>query len=419
MKRLALVTLLLITSACTTTRSARLAVPPPDPRTIAEVEATVAQPSVTKALGWIDAHHDDILAEWRTLTEINAPSGHEAMRAAAIEQRLREIRSLEVSRDDAGNIIAVRKGIGDGPTVVIDAHLDTVFEPGLEIHTEIRDGRLYAPGVGDDTRNVEALLAIARALDAAGVETRGNIVFTFTVQEESNFGGMTHFLEQGSIRPDFLIALDGGDNSFTWAGIGSEELRIHFLGPGGHTLAHVPPLSATIPLARSIERFDRIRLPQTARLNVGMLSGSSVPNAKAADAWCSVDIRVMHDADLARIDGEIRRVVSDESRRSGLQFRIDQVSRRKVAMVPGQRFSPLVRTAEAVFEALGYHQPHMSANGSNHAGVALRHGISAISTGVGPCRGSHSLDENCAIEPLYHGIQKVLVLGVQMAGLAQ
>ena len=44
-------------------------------------------------------------------------------------------------------------------------------------------------------------------------------------------------------------------------------------------------------------------------------------------------------------------------------------------------------------------------------------GISAISTGAGPCDGSHSLAENCEIEPLYTGIKKVMLLELALAGV--
>jgi len=65
--------------------------------------------------------------------------------------------------------------------IVFDAHMDTVFQPGLQIKATIREGRIYAPGIGDDTRNVEALLATIRALDEAKIKTKGDLVFVFTV----------------------------------------------------------------------------------------------------------------------------------------------------------------------------------------------------------------------------------------------
>jgi len=136
-----------------------------------QAKALMARPELKAAFADVDRNHDAIIKEWIAITEINAPSGKEAERAAFVENLLRGYKSVEVRRDSAGNVVATRKGTGGGPLVVIDAHLDTVFQEGLKIKAELREGRIYAPGIGDDTRNVEAMLAMIRALDAANATT--------------------------------------------------------------------------------------------------------------------------------------------------------------------------------------------------------------------------------------------------------
>src|ERR671932_795061 len=64
--------------------------------------------------------------------------GREAERAAFVENLLKSYGSVEVRRDSAGNVVATRKGTGGGPLVVMDAHLDTVFQEGLKIKAELR-----------------------------------------------------------------------------------------------------------------------------------------------------------------------------------------------------------------------------------------------------------------------------------------
>jgi hypothetical protein len=67
---------------------------------------------------------------------------------------------------------------------------------------------------------------------------------------------------------------------------------------------------------------------------------------------------------------------------------------------------------------MGFDPPIGNA-GANNSSVALLNGITSISTGAGPCSETHSLTENCEIEPLYKGIKKILLLGVALAGLDQ
>lgn len=197
---------------------------PAQVKTVAEyteqVKALASRPELKAANDYIDRHHAEILREWITITEINAPSGHEQERAKYIEGLLRTYHLDDVHYDSAGNLVAVRKGTGRGRIIVFDAHMDTVFQPGLQIKATIRDGKVYAPGIGDDTRNVEALLATMRALNEAKVKTKGDLVFVFTVQEETTFKGVSNYVNENKGKIDQYVALDGGYEGFTYAGIG-------------------------------------------------------------------------------------------------------------------------------------------------------------------------------------------------------
>jgi acetylornithine deacetylase/succinyl-diaminopimelate desuccinylase-like protein len=375
------------------------------------VKALLARTEVRAAFAHVERHRDAILKEWIAITEINAPSGKEAERAAFIEKLLRGYKSLQVSRDAVGNVVATRKGTGGGPTVVIDAHMDTVFQEGLKIKVEVRDGKAYAPGIGDDTRNVEAMLAAVRALDAANLKTKGDIVFLFTVEEETSFRGVEEFVKTNKGRIDQYIALDGGYDSFTYGGIGINWYKHHFVGPGGHTRSSTPPYSATLPAARAIERIYQLQLPQgvPANLNIGMLGGADVVNAKAADAWFTVDLRSTSNEVISDLEKKIAAIVKEEAERERMTVRTELISATPAAQIPGHRESLLVKTTEAVHYAMGF-KPTITLSGSNNGNVALLAGIPAVSTGAGPCSNSHALTENCEIEPLYKGIQKVILL---------
>jgi len=409
-------TFLLLCLAALVTTVARAQV-----KTVAEyvdqVKAISNRTDLKAANDYIDRNHDTILREWIAITEINAPSGHEQERAKYVESLLRTYHLDDVHYDSAGNLIAVRKGTGGGPVIVFDAHLDTVFQPGLQIKATVRDGKVYAPGVGDDTRNVEALLATIRALNEAKVKTKGDLVFVFTVEEETTFKGVNNFVKENQGKIDHYVALDGGYEGFTYAGIGINWYRHHFIGPGGHTRSRTPPYSATLPLARAIERIYQLSVPTnpSSNLNIGMLGGADVFNAKAADAWFTVDLRSTANEVLADLESKIKTILDEEAAKVGMTVKTEVISKSPAASIPGHRDSYLVRMSEAVHRAMGFDPPITNA-GSNNGSVALLAGISSISTGAGPCDGSHSLAENCDIEPIYKGTKKVILLEVALAG---
>jgi acetylornithine deacetylase/succinyl-diaminopimelate desuccinylase-like protein len=384
-----------------------------------EVKAVQEDARVKAAFAYIDKDRDTILQEWIAITEINAPSKHEQERAKFLESLLRK-HNLEIRYDTAGNLIATRKGTVGRPVTVFDAHMDTVFQPGLKIRATVRDGRVYAPGVGDDTRNIEALLATIRALDAANVKTKGDLVFLFTTDEEAGMTGAKQYTKDNRGKVDYYIALDGGYEGFTYAGIGINWYRHHFVGPGGHTRSRTPPYSASLPMARAISRIYELKVPAnpSSNLNIGMLGGSEVVNAKASDAWFTVDLRSTSNEVIADLEKRIATILDEEAKREGMTVKTDIISSSPAAVLPGNRESHLVKVAEAVHRAMGFNPPIGNA-GSNNSSAALLQGISSISTGAGPCADAHALTENCEIEPLYRGIKKILLLEIALAGLSQ
>jgi acetylornithine deacetylase/succinyl-diaminopimelate desuccinylase-like protein len=385
-----------------------------------EARALLNRPETVAAFAYIDKTRDAILREWSAITEINAPSGQEKERARYIEKLLKKLKLKDIHYDGIGNLIATRKGTGGGPVVVFDAHMDTVFQPGLKIKTTIRDGKIYAPGVGDDTRNIEALLASIRALNNAHIKTKGDLIFVFTVSEETSLGGAKFFAKENKSRVNYYVALDGGYEGFTYAGIGINWYRYHFIGPGGHTRSRTPPFSATLPLARAIERIYTLKVPENppSNLNIGMLGGSEVVNAKASDAWFSVDLRSTSNEVIADLKKKVDEIVNEEAERVRMTVKTDVISESPAAVIPNHRNSEMVKIAEAVHLAMGFENPPITNTGSNNSSAALREGIPSISTGAGPCSDAHALTEWCEIEPFYKGTKKIILLELALAGMS-
>src|SRR3984893_18067139 len=330
MRRLILLlTILLVVTALTQAQVKTVA------QYIAQVQAVADRADVKAANDYIDRNHDSILHEWIAITEINAPSSQEQQRAKYIESLLRKYHLDDIHYDSAGNLIAVRKGTGGGPVIVFDAHMDTVFQPGLQIKATIRDGKIYAPGIGDDTRNVEALLTTIRALNEAKIKTKGDLVFVFTVEEETTFKGVNTYVKENKGKIDQYIALDGGYEGFTYAGIGINWYRQHFIGPGGPTRSQTPPYSASLPLARAIERIYQLKVPirPSSNLNIGMLCGSEVVNAKASDAWFTVDLRSTSNEVIADLEKKIRVILEEEAKRANMNLKTDIISTSPAAVI--------------------------------------------------------------------------------------
>src|SRR5258707_11342479 len=141
------------------------------------VQAIVRSPAFKTAVATLDAQHDRTVTDIVTLTEIPAPPFKEAAKGKAFMVMLKAEGLTDVEMDPEGNVMGLRRGTGPagGPLVVLAAHQDTVFPEGTPVKVRREGTKLYAPGVGDDSRSLAVLLAYIRALDAAKIQPKSDI----------------------------------------------------------------------------------------------------------------------------------------------------------------------------------------------------------------------------------------------------
>ncbi len=290
-----------------------LSAQPISPTISAPVEATfqrvLAAPVVKSALAAIEADDDRTLRDQIELTEIPAPPFKEAARAAEYARRLQALGFTDARIDKEGNVIAVRKGNGRGPLLVVSAHLDTVFPEGTDVKVKKQGERYYAPGIYDDGRGLASLLSVVRALNATQIKTVGDVWFVGTVGEEELGdlrGVKALFRDHAGI--DGFISLDGlGIDRVVNAATGSRRFKISYIGPGGHSFSAFGMPSATHAMGRAIAKMadvETISEPKTT-YTVGTVKGGTSVNAIAADAEIGLDMRSNSAAELAKLESKM------------------------------------------------------------------------------------------------------------------
>src|SRR5438045_675038 len=155
------------------------------PAVEAAYQAILANAKVVKTLEDIKADDDTALAEQKRITEIPAPPYKEKIRAEYFLKRMQELGFKEASIDSEGNVIALREGSGGGrPKLVVSAHLDPVFPEGTDVTVKEKDGVILAPGIGDESRGLAALLSLIKSINANGIATVGDVMFVGSVGRE-------------------------------------------------------------------------------------------------------------------------------------------------------------------------------------------------------------------------------------------
>ena len=326
------------------------------------------------------------------LSEIPAPTGHEHARAALVQAQFRSLRLRNVLTDAVGNVLGERPGETTEPSVVVCAHLDTVFPRDTTVRV-IRDGATLAgPGIVDNARGLAAMLALAEAIDGQALRTRRSILFAATVGEEGagDLRGAKHLF--ASIPSPFAcIALDGaGDERIVHRALGSRRLRLSFRGQGGHSWAAFGVPNAIHAAGATAARLALIPLPREPRttLSACRIGGGISINAIPADAWLEIDIRSSADDVLQRYAeeavGVAHAAVRDENRRRSpgtapLELDVATIGHRPSGELPAGH--PLVRCAEQATHDIG--RAPMLALASTDASVPISLGIPAIAIGAG------------------------------------
>ena len=158
--------------------------------------------------------------------------------------------------------LGLRKGIGNGPKLLISAHLDTVFPAGTDVKVKQRDGKLHAPGISDDTRGLAVPLSWLKVLNDNKVQTVGDLLFVGNVGEEElgNLRGMKRIFDDHLRHRRHGRAGAGARRQRPGPRHRQPPLRGHFKGPGGHSYAafgQVP--SAIHGMGRAIAKIAEIR----------------------------------------------------------------------------------------------------------------------------------------------------------------
>jgi tripeptide aminopeptidase len=353
-----------------------------------------------------DAAVARLLDETRRICAMPAPPFGEGPRAELVAWMLGEA-GAPATIDDTGNVIA-RLGPADGDAVVFAAHLDTVFEAGTEIRFEESGGRLAAPGIGDNSIAVAALLHLARHLQRLELTTPVALVATVGEEGLGDLRGAKALLDEMAVGA--FVAVEGQMlHAIKTAAVGSVRLRVIVRGPGGHPWSDRGTPSAAHGLVDALSGALAEAHSAGIVLNVGTMRGGTAINAIANEAVAEVDLRAEDDRLLQATAKRVEEVVGWAP--DGLETTIEALGRR-----PGGRVAddhPLVRAARRARLRAGL-PPADEGASSTDANAAHGRGIPAITVGVTTGGHAHRLDEYIDLEPIASGLAALEALAEEL-----
>jgi acetylornithine deacetylase/succinyl-diaminopimelate desuccinylase-like protein len=372
------------------------------------------------------------------IQQIPAPTLDEQRRAAQVYQYFQEEGLVDVSQDGVGNVFARIPACAPGQEslaaekglpVVVSAHLDTVFPIHIDLSLRREAGRIYAPGIGDNSLGVAGLFGLLWGLQQRGLAPAGaaaglpaDVWLVANVCEEGmgDLRGMRAIVDRFGDQVSAYVIVEGMALGQVYhRGLGVRRYRITAKTAGGHSWADYGQPSAVSEICRLVTQLDAISLPEHPRttLNVGLIAGGTSINTIAAEAHLDLDLRSEGVRSLETLVHQVEAMVL-ASGHAGVKYSLEVIGDRPAGKLPTGH--PLVALTRKSLEQMGL-QPNLSV-GSTDANVPLSRGLPAVCIGLTTGGGAHTLNEFIDTRPLAQGLDCLvsLVQGVmaEMPGRA-
>jgi putative selenium metabolism hydrolase len=388
-----------------------------------------------------DQKRAGLTAFLRDLVRIPSPSTKEAAVADRIGEEMTRLGFREVWVDRIGNVVG-RIGPGQGPVLMLNAHMDTVkvSDPESWSHdpfgAEVEDGVLYGLGAADMKGGLAAMIYGAAHLLETDVDLGGDVVVACIVQEEQCEGlGTGVLVEEEGVRPDWVVVGEPSGLNVSRGQRGRLEMELVAHGRSAHAANPKLGENAIYIAARLVFGLELLagQLAEDDFLGSGTLAvtdiSSRAVSRNAVPDRCEliIDRRLTLGENETKALSEVQRVIGREGVEANVKVTEYQASSYTGYQCRAREFypawvmaedHPLVKAmVEAAHPRLGYRPVvgrwGFSTEGVYTAGVA---GIPTVGFGPGEEQQAHTADEHVRLDEVHVAAEVYANLAANLLG---
>lgn len=365
---------------------------------------------------------EELITLLTALCRIPAPSGQEGRRAGFIQRWLRDECGLAAFIDGAQNVL-MPFSFPVSPSCSIDAapvsafqktcfpaplfmaHTDTVFPDTEEMPVSRSGGRLYSPGVGDDTACVAILMLYLKYKKQELLDSRKPLLFAFNSCEEGlgNLKGSRRIMEDYGRFISQVTSFDGGVKGICNHAVGSLRWQITIRTKGGHSYNDFGNANAIEVMSGLIRQLYLQKVPDTGRstYNVGTISGGTSVNTIPQSCTCLFECRSDIRENLAQMEESFQQILKRlQKARPDIRISVSLVGERPCGgNVNAEKQQTLTRRALSSIRKISGQTPVVG-SGSTDCNIPLSMGIPAICFGGLMGDGVHTREEYVTIPAL-------------------
>jgi acetylornithine deacetylase len=227
---------------------------------------------------------------------------------------------LEVVWDEAApgrpNVIGIARGTGDGRSLLLNAHMDTVGVVGMERPHDpyVRDNRLYGRGAYDMKGGLAAIMAAGLAAKKRGL--RGDVIVTAVADEEYASIGTSSIVKHW--RADAAIVTEPTELNICTAHKGFAWLEVETEGVAAHGSRPDLGVDAIVKMGKvlvGLEELDRSlraapshRLLGSGSVHASLIQGGQDLSSYPKHCFLSVERRTVPGETLQKVESELPRI---------------------------------------------------------------------------------------------------------------
>lgn len=364
-------------------------------------------------LNFIRDNNEECLNLLIELAKIPAPSHKEEKRAAFCKKWLEKNGAKKVYIDEAKNVVYPVDCEYTDEITVIMAHTDVVFDDEEEFEVHVKDGRVYAPGVGDDTANVVNLLMCAKYITENNIMPNRGFLFVMNSCEEGlgNLKGSKKIMETYGSKVKEFISFDGYIGSCTYKAVGSHRYKVTVTTEGGHSYSNFGNQNAIYYLSNMIQTLYAVKAPQKEKTtyNVGLISGGTSVNTIAEEASMFYEFRSMDKECLKQMEDFFLAVI-DSYRKMNIGVSVEVVGIRPCSGdVDKHKLESFTEKNKEIIKSYYDGKLDLSA-GSTDSNIPLSLGIPANTVGTAKGGGAHTRGEWIEIDAMETGLKIAMTM---------
>lgn len=316
--------------------------------------------------------------------------------------------------DGRSNVVARLKGTGEGKTLMLTGHMDTVPPydmSGNPLEVERQDTKLIGRGVVDMKGALACMMSAMVAIKRSGMKLKGDIVFAAVIDEEEKSEG-TRALIKDKVAADAAIVGEPSQLDICIGHRGLEWFEFNFIGKTVHGGKQKEGINAITKAMKFIQKVEEELVHKVesnqhpiignSSLNYGLIKGGTQPSTVAGDCVLQIDRRWIPGEKYSNIIQEFQNIIDElknEDPKFQAQLKVMDVSLMEEGYIheameidPNHPIIEIV--SEATYEVRGIKPKQVPFTAWSDGGLLCNYAkIPTIIYGPGDLESAHSSSE--------------------------